>query len=121
MRFDAPRSRHTILTSWHQMIRKGFVMNRPHDYDEVRVTVRNLTYQCEDEHFNGMHTTGGVLSKGQVVWIRKSRGLAHIVSAYVEGVGLVTIDPRFLVQRVNRDDETGISHNLPEHQTRPSV
>jgi hypothetical protein len=96
-------------------------MNRPHDYDEVRVTVRNLTYQCEDEHFNGMHTTGGVLSKGQTVWIRKSPGLTHAISAYVEGIGLVTIDPRFLVRTVNRDAEMGISQNLPEPQVRPSA
>jgi hypothetical protein len=96
-------------------------MNRPHDYDEVRVTVRNMTYQCEDEHFNGMHTTGGVLCKGQVVWIKKSPSFAHAISAYVEGVGLVTIDPRFLVRVVDGDHGVGISQKLPESQVRPSA
>jgi hypothetical protein len=96
-------------------------MNRPHDYDEVRVTVRNMTYQYEDEHFNGMHKTGEVLSKGQVVWIRKSPGLAHAISAYVEGVGLVTIDPRFLVRAIDGGHSVGISQKLPDSQVMPSA
>ena len=95
-------------------------MNRPHDYDEVRVTVRNMTYQCDDERFNGMHT-GGVLSKGQIVWIRKSPVFAYAISAYVEGVGLVTIDPRFLVRVVDGDQGVGIGQKLPDSQPRPSA
>jgi hypothetical protein len=79
-----------------------------------------MTYQCEDEHFNGMHT-GGVLGKGQVVWIRKSPAFAYAISAYVEGVGLVTIDPRFLVRMVDGDNGVGISQKLPHPQVRPSV
>lgn len=95
-------------------------MNRPHDYDEVRVTVRNMAYQCEKEHSNGMHT-GGVLSKGQVVWIRKSPAFAYEISAYVEGVGLVMIDPRFLVRVVDGNRGAGGSQKLPISQTRPSA
>jgi hypothetical protein len=45
-------------------------MKRPEDYDDDRVTVRNITYLCEDEHFGGMPMSGGVLSKGQLVWIK---------------------------------------------------
>jgi hypothetical protein len=96
-------------------------MNKPHDYDEVRVTVRNMAYQCEDEHFNGMHTTGGVLGKGQVVWIRKSPVFAYAISAYVEGVGLVIIDPRFLVRVVDRDHSVGMSQKLSASQARSSA
>ena len=96
-------------------------MNRPHDYDELRVTVRNMTYQCEDEHFKGMHTTGGVLSKGQVGWIKKSPVFAYGISAYVEGVGLVTIDPRFLVRVVDGNHGARISQKLTDAQASPSA
>lgn len=96
-------------------------MNRPQDYDELRVTVRNMTYQCEDENFNGMHTAGGVLSKGQMVWIRKSPAFAYKISAYVEGVGLVIIDPRFLVRLVDENHSAGVSQKLPDSQARVST
>lgn len=62
------RTRHTLAVCSHQMTwKEALAMNRPHDYDEPRVTVRNINYHCEDDQFNAMHTTGGVLCKGQIV------------------------------------------------------
>lgn len=96
-------------------------MNRPHDYDELRVTVRNVNYQCEDDQFDAMHTTGGVLPRGQVLWIRKRPTFAYSVSAYVEGIGLVTIDPRFLVRMPVGDHRVEISQTLSAHNAQSTL
>lgn len=96
-------------------------MNRPHDYDEPRVTVRNINYHCEDDQFNAMHTTGGVLCKGQIVWIRRCPTFAYSVSAYVEGIGLVTIDPRFLVRLPAEDRKVEMDQKLPFPAAQPTL
>lgn len=96
-------------------------MNRPHEYDELRVTVRNIKYHCEDDQSNAMHTLGGVLCKGQIVWIRKRPTFAYSVSAYVEGIGLVTIDPRFLVRMPAGDHKVGMGHTSPDSNAQPTL
>jgi hypothetical protein len=73
-------------------------ITKPRDYDEARVTVQNITYQFEDDQSDSPSMTGGVLSKGQVVWIKKCRAFASSISAYVRGVGVVTVDSRFLIR-----------------------
>lgn len=95
-------------------------MNRPHDYDEIRVTTRNMAYQSEDEHINGVHA-GGVLSMGTIVWIRRTPVFAHAVSVYVEGIGLATIDPRFLIRIEGENHGVGINQKQPDSLATPSA
>jgi hypothetical protein len=73
-------------------------IDKPRDYDEARVIVQNITYHFEDDKSDGPSMTGGVLRKGEVVWIKKCRAFASSVSAYVRGVGVVTVDSRFLIR-----------------------
>jgi hypothetical protein len=78
-------------------------MSKPQNYDENCVIVRNIPYQLEDELYEGP-MPGGVLGKGREVWVRdftatKKRPVSvNSVSAYVEGIGMVTVDPRCLVR-----------------------
>jgi hypothetical protein len=78
-------------------------MSKPQDYEETCVTVRNVPYQCEDSNSMGRSLTGGVLGKGRIVWVQnllkmKRRALpSYSVSAYVEDIGIVSVDPRCLI------------------------
>jgi hypothetical protein len=78
-------------------------MNKPQNYEENCVIVRNIPYQFEDELSEGT-MPGGVLGKGREVWVRDFTAMrkrpisVNSVSAYVEGIGMVTVDPRCLVR-----------------------
>ena len=93
-------------------------MSKPEDYKETCMIVRNIPYQCEDELFKGM-SAGGVLGKGRTVWVqsfletKKRSASAHSVSAYAEGIGIVSVDPRYLVrpsERLRLDERPTESH-----------
>jgi hypothetical protein len=79
-------------------------LNKPEDYKETCVISRNIPYQFEDELFKGKSMAGGVLGKGRIVWVqssletKKPSASAHPVSAYAEGIGIVSVDPRYLVR-----------------------
>lgn len=92
-------------------------MTKPRDYDEARVTVQNITYQFEEEMSDGPSMAGGVLGKGQVVWIKKCRAFASSISAYVRGVGLITVDSRFLI----RTSDSSFMVETNETTDHPSV
>jgi hypothetical protein len=80
------------------------------------VTVRNITYLCEDEHFDGMPMSGGVLGKGQLVWIRNCPSFGNVISAYVAEIGLVRIDSRFLVRASSCKEEMNLG-KAPDSKT----
>lgn len=78
-------------------------MNKPRDYEEICVTVRNIPYQCEDEQHRERSITGGVLGKGRTVWVQssletKKSSFSAYGSAYVEGIGMVLVDPHYLIR-----------------------
>ncbi len=78
-------------------------MNKPRGYEEICVTVRNIPYQCEEEQHRGRSMTGGVLGKGRTVWVQsfretKNSSFSAYVSAYVEGIGMVSVDPHYLIR-----------------------
>jgi hypothetical protein len=81
------------------------LLTKPEDYAETCSTVGNLPYQCEDG-LKGTPMAGGVLAKGGTVWVqpfhrgKKRGGSARYVSAYVDGIGMVSIDSRWLVRDV---------------------
>jgi hypothetical protein len=46
-----------------------------------------------------MSMTGGVLGKGQTVWVQslaKTRKRPITITAYVEDIGIVSVDPHYL-------------------------
>jgi hypothetical protein len=75
-------------------------LNKPEDYKETCVISRNIPYQFEDELFKGKSMAGGVLGKGRIVWVQSflETKKRSAVSAYAEGIGIVSVDPRYLVR-----------------------
>lgn len=72
-------------------------MLRPETFARSYVVFRNLPYAMADsaKEFSSM---GGVLSRGQVVWLQGPDGKQSTdVTAFVDQVGLVWLDPRGLV------------------------
>lgn len=68
-------------------------MLRPQAYCREYVTFRPLPYVSAD-----VSSTGGVLSKGQVVWVDTTKFPgSSAIRAFVDEVGLVMVDPRSLL------------------------
>lgn len=73
------------------------MMLRPELFQRSYVVFRNCPYFTSDspELFDAM---GGVLSRGQVVWLEGLEGKhPRSVTAFVDEIGLVSLDPRVLV------------------------
>lgn len=70
----------------------------PGDYQRALVIVRDAPYQREDEHLSRTRPGPGVLGKGQTVWAKKSaKPRKFSISVYVDGIGVVLLDPYCLV------------------------
>jgi len=70
---------------------------KPGDYRESRIVTEDTHYQVED--LEGTHSDSGTLHVMRVVWVRKSpegQRPDQCISVYAEGVGLVTLEARFL-------------------------
>jgi hypothetical protein len=75
-------------------------MVRPERFKAPHVTLRNVPYSSAETLPADKSLDGGVLAKGQTVWLEstRERELAKIlVPAFVEHLGPITIDVRFLV------------------------
>lgn len=75
---------------------------KPQECEESYTVMGNTPYAMEVEGDTLMGTTldGGVLGRGQIVWMRKKldkHPLQPLVSAYTEKLGLISLDPRFLI------------------------
>jgi hypothetical protein len=60
----------------------------------------NTLYGIDETSRPEMFSSGGVLRKGQPVWLKESltaKRMKTIVPAYVEHLGIVSLDTRFLV------------------------
>lgn len=71
-------------------------MNRPLEFRESYVVIRNLPYEM-----HGPNASGGVLSKGCCVWMQPSprKAPARDVPVYAEDLGIIWLDPRHLSRR----------------------
>lgn len=68
-------------------------MSKPRLYEQLRVVVRDLPCQRQEQCFSGLQMPGGLLGIGRVVWIQKLlEPPTRFVSAYVEGIGIVSVD-----------------------------
>ena len=107
------RDGHAATSLESEMIHPGRTLDmaeapfaaKPQDYAETCSIVGNLPYQCEDG-LMGAPMAGGVLAKGGRVWVqrfhhgKKSCGSTRCVFAYVDGIGMVSVDSRWLVRNV---------------------
>jgi hypothetical protein len=69
-------------------------------YRETCTVTHNVPYRVEKGSLKGARSSAGILSPGRVVWIQKplEKGtLEHCVPAYAEGIGIISVDSRFLV------------------------
>ena len=72
----------------------------PAEYSEERVLSQDIPYQVEG--LKGTHAANGILHLGRIVWVRKGteeQSPDQHVSAYADGVGLVSLESRFLEPR----------------------
>lgn len=71
---------------------------KPDDYRECCIVVQDTPYQVEVRAHDEMHTEGGVLRIGRVVWVkhRHPQGADIRVSGYAEGIGFISVEPHFL-------------------------
>lgn len=75
-------------------------MVKPECFKVEYVTSCHTPYGIEETSSPGMLSSGGVLGKGQPVWLKESltaKRMKTIVPAYVEHLGIVSLDTRFLV------------------------
>lgn len=82
-------------------------MRRPSAFRRPFSTARNIPYQCVDRDGRGSES-GGVLSAGQRVWLpetKKSVAEFAQTTAFVEEVGLVCLETRWLIplEKTNAD------------------
>ena len=72
---------------------------KPPEYREACTVIGDINYQVEEGQLQGTHSSSGSLNIGRVVYLQHS--LEEIkdeasVSAYIEGIGIVSLDPHCL-------------------------
>jgi len=70
-------------------------------FQNAYVTLRNIPYLCEDASPLEGTLSGGVLATGQMVWTREVyefENRPQSTIAFVEDIGIVSLDPRWLVR-----------------------
>ena len=70
-------------------------MVKPETFQKPCVALRHVPYLFEENS-----PTGGVLGRGQTVWVQNDcdpQKAPHAARAFVENVGVVSLDPRWLV------------------------
>ncbi len=74
-------------------------MVKPEEFERSYVVNQNLPYEMIETRASGDQQSGGVLGKGQRVWMRKPLEICVShggVLVYVEDLGVICLDPRRL-------------------------
>ncbi len=72
-------------------------MGRPQSFKYAFVALHHTPYTEVDEQ-RRVRPSGGVLSEGQIVWAdHLHQWQPSLATAFVESVGVVALDPRWLV------------------------
>jgi hypothetical protein len=74
-------------------------MDRPPNFEIEYILTQSVPYECADEGKKGTHASKGILHTGRVVWLRSDSvegGTQPRVSVYVDGVGMVSLEQRFI-------------------------
>ena len=75
-------------------------MDKPEAFQQPYTAAQNIPYLCGDSSNHTSFSSGGVLGRGQVVWLHtplKSKARSSEASAFVDGIGLVSLNPRWLI------------------------
>ena len=77
-------------------------MLKPVAFQYPHIAFRNIPYACTSSypHKDSVHS-GGVIGRGQTVWVETplvSAARQPSALVYVENVGIVSLDPRWLVE-----------------------
>jgi len=68
-------------------------------YQNSYVVTRNLPYEVTELLPSGEYVGGGVLGKGQLVWMQhetQTAAFCQAVSVYAEDIGIIHLNPRYL-------------------------
>ena len=74
-------------------------MDRPLVYRDSYVVNRNLPYEMIELLPAGEYLGGGVLGKGERVWMQhepQATAYRHAVSVYAENIGIINLNPHCL-------------------------
>jgi hypothetical protein len=74
-------------------------MDRPLIYRDTYVVNQNFPYEIVERLPAGEHLGGGVLGKGQRVWMQHEPQVTayrRAVSVYAENIGIISLNPRCL-------------------------
>jgi hypothetical protein len=80
---------------------RSSVMIKPETFEQPYVAFGHVPYQCGDDVKDFSPPGGGVLPRGQLVWTTQSytpRECPRSVTAFVEDIGIVSVDPHWLVR-----------------------
>jgi hypothetical protein len=68
---------------------------KPQDHRQTCIVTHETSYEVVAGSVKGTHASSGTLYRGRVVWTQKAPSAytdGEKVSAYAEGVGIVTLD-----------------------------
>jgi hypothetical protein len=74
-------------------------MDRPPDFKTEYILTQSVPYECAEEGKKGTHASKGILHTGRVVWLPSDAaesGSQQRVSVYVDGIGIVSLEQRFI-------------------------
>jgi hypothetical protein len=74
-------------------------MDRPPNFEAEYILTQSVPYECAGEGKKGTHASKGILHTGRVVWLRSDStkgGTQPRVSVYVDGIGMVSLEQRFI-------------------------
>jgi hypothetical protein len=79
------------------------MMNRPHQFQSPCLATQNTPYLFAEEPAPARTCDGGVLGKGRLVWtceVYGTQNRLHSVTAFVDDLGLISLDPHSLRRSV---------------------
>ena len=74
-------------------------MSRPVNFKTEYILKQDVPYRCADEGSKESSASEGVLRTGRVVWLESHASdpdSAERVPVYADGIGIVTLEPRFI-------------------------
>ena len=79
------------------------MMNRPQEFQAACRAAQNMPYRFVSGFFDDTADSGGVLSKGQLVWTCREENRTRrtiSIKAFVDDLGVISLDSRWLTERI---------------------
>ena len=71
-------------------------MPKPQEYQEQRIIRCDTRYQVQEGFSKGPQSGSGMLTTGRVVWVRNDLETGNGTTAFADGIGIVSVDPKSL-------------------------